>query len=212
MGCQFSSSPGSEIAQAALQGQLILLRRLLIKYQAQKNHDRSHVSYRDAYGWSALHMASLMGNSKVMELLIDCQWEVDAKNNEGQTPLYVAADHLQEKACLLLLRAGAEPKFVQGRLQNLYLKPIIAAFEDEKLSHEEREEKRIQAQKKSSKKMTRPKKSVSYVNLGGLFPSSSETPQLTPRDLLLTERAASEPAIHQSETLVMPFDNTKEDG
>lgn len=59
-------------------------------------------------GFSALHLAAYLGKASVIRLLLStCPEAVDLTNNDGETPLHIAASEGRFEAVVELLRAGA---------------------------------------------------------------------------------------------------------
>jgi ankyrin repeat protein len=61
------------------------------------------VNARNRSGWSALHMAAMMGHKKMCETLLDCGADVNATNENGETALHLAANGNAVDVCGLLL-------------------------------------------------------------------------------------------------------------
>ena len=201
-------TPSEILLESALNGRIGQVQEILLE-ASRKNeeHRLSLVNVVDAMGWSSLHRASLMGHVDVMALLIEAGADIELTTKNGETALYIAADHLHTEACELLLRSGASPRLIPAeregsRLIHLFLKPMVnkkveeskregagSIFEDE---HSVANEKDIPPAVEGSKKSRsekKAKKSVSYVNLNKLLDDQpvlcSPSPQLTPRDLEL---------------------------
>lgn len=69
-------------------------------------------------GFSALHLAAYLGKASVIRLLVSaCPEAGDLTNNDGETPLHIAASEGRVEAVIELLRAGANPLLqdVDGR-------------------------------------------------------------------------------------------------
>lgn len=72
---------------------------------------------RDREGQTALHLIcgstispkSNNRSARIMGLLIDAKADINAKNNRGQTPVYLAVRHARAELATMLLRAGADP-------------------------------------------------------------------------------------------------------
>jgi hypothetical protein len=202
-------TPSEILLESALNGRIWQVQAILLE-ASRKNeeHRLSLVNAVDAMGWSSLHRASLMGHVDVIALLIEAGADIELTTKNGETALYIAADHLHTEACELLLRSGASPRLIPAeregsRLIHLFLKPLVkkegdkskregagSIFEDE---HSVANEKDIPPAVEGSKKSRsekKAKKSVSYVNLNKLLDDqpvvlSSPSPQLTPRELEL---------------------------
>jgi len=59
-------------------------------------------------GWTALHYAASCGFDSLIDVLIDRGADVNACDDEGKTPLFVAIDHNQWRVAELLRRKGAQ--------------------------------------------------------------------------------------------------------
>lgn len=71
----------------------------------------AEVNARSDRGWSALHQSALSGHGgvdRVAALLLARGANVDAVNNDGDTPLIVAARHDHRATALVLLEGGAK--------------------------------------------------------------------------------------------------------
>jgi ankyrin repeat protein len=79
------SAFGGAIHDAASFGDLGKIKALL-------KDDPALISSRDQNGDTALHVAALFGHRDVVELLLANQADVNAKDNDGWTPLHCAAD------------------------------------------------------------------------------------------------------------------------
>ena len=66
--------------------------------------------YRDPQGFSAVHLAALAGNFGVMQALLDRKPDLEAKDNLGRTPMFLAAMNRHRSVVALLKRAGAKPQ------------------------------------------------------------------------------------------------------
>ncbi len=58
---------------------------------------------------AALHMAARRGNVEVIEALLDCGADLEARDSAGDTPLRRAVNCNQLEAAKLLLARGADP-------------------------------------------------------------------------------------------------------
>ncbi len=73
---------------------------------------------------SALHSAAITGNDRVVRLLLDHGADLDARDEQGRTPLYIAIDYGKAKQVAgQLLKAGADPTIAAANL----LTPLDAA-------------------------------------------------------------------------------------
>ena len=59
-------------------------------------------------GWPALHLAAMMGQVKVVRLLLDRGANIDAQNSSRWTALMNAAHHDKVDVVCLLLERGAD--------------------------------------------------------------------------------------------------------
>jgi hypothetical protein len=181
-------TPSEVLLEAALNGRIWQVQEILLQ-ASRKNeeHRLSLVNAVDAMGWSSLHRASLMGYVDVMALLIEAGADIELTAKNGETALYIAADHLHHEACELLLRSGASPRLIpregeRSHLIHLFLKPLVnkegekskregvgSIFEEEyRVAKEEDLPPAVEGSKKSHSEK-KAKKSVSYVNLNKLL-------------------------------------------
>jgi len=59
--------------------------------------------------WTAMHLAISKGKNDIVHLLSVNKQLIEAKNKDGETPLWFAARYKNLEACELLLKAGADP-------------------------------------------------------------------------------------------------------
>ncbi|KAM4691392.1 caskin-2 [Rhinophrynus dorsalis] len=102
----------NELIQAVKNGDVGTVQKLLAKLRTSKNKllgstKRLNINHQDADGFSALHHASLSGNSELLLLLLEMQAAVDIKDGNGMRPLHYAAWQGQPEPVRLLLRASA---------------------------------------------------------------------------------------------------------
>jgi ankyrin repeat protein len=83
----------------------------------------------NAAGSTPMHMAAMVGNRKVAELLIARHANVNARTRPGVTPLHFASYHRHMEVTRLLLEQGAE---VNAAMEYGYT-PLFKAVEPEKL-------------------------------------------------------------------------------
>ena len=91
---------------AALFGRQVETARLLIDHAADVNARRGGSGWPRA-GWTALHYAAGYGFLDLIEPLLERGAAVDAKDDEGRTPVEVAIEEKHHEAAELLLRRGA---------------------------------------------------------------------------------------------------------
>ena len=68
-------------------------------------------------GRSAFHVASSMGQTDMVRLLIDAGAQIDASDSDGRTPLRLAVENGQSETAMALVGAGAstDAKDYRGR-------------------------------------------------------------------------------------------------
>uniref|UniRef100_A0A7R9T4C9 Uncharacterized protein n=3 Tax=Ostreococcus sp. 'lucimarinus' TaxID=242159 RepID=A0A7R9T4C9_9CHLO len=64
---------------------------------------------RDKQLRSGLHYACGRGDVAVVEAMISCGAEIDALDQDGYTPLHIAAGYLHEQVISVLMKSGADP-------------------------------------------------------------------------------------------------------
>lgn len=103
----FANEPCSPLHEAVKKGDLDIL-SLLIENGAE-------VDIQDNSGSTPLHLASGMGNERILSLLLRHQGvkQMDATNAEGLTPLRLAIRNGHVSIVKMLLDAGAD---VNGRI------------------------------------------------------------------------------------------------
>ena len=82
------------------------------------------VNVADRHGDRALHIAARNGDIQTVQLLVDCGADVNALNEDGQTPLHTAAGGLKDcpELCSILLKHNAKIDAVdRDRNQPLHL-------------------------------------------------------------------------------------------
>lgn len=90
---------GEEVLNAARRGDLIHLEFLL-------ERDAS-VDFRDQYGLTAIHMASIKGYKDVVMLLVEFGSDLECTEAEGRTPLHMAAVGGNKDTVEVLINRGA---------------------------------------------------------------------------------------------------------
>jgi|688.fasta_scaffold935722_1 ankyrin repeat protein len=68
-------------------------------------------TYKDENGLTALHFASMYGNTEVIAALSHTIGNINMQDNSGRTPLYLACQYNQPKVVHLLLKLGAVVNF-----------------------------------------------------------------------------------------------------
>jgi RNA polymerase sigma factor, sigma-70 family len=91
---------------AALFGRQVETAQLLIEYGADPNVRRGGMGWPRA-GWTALHYAAGYGFLSLLGPLLDRGAAINAKDDQGRTPLEVAIEEKQHEAAELLLQRGA---------------------------------------------------------------------------------------------------------
>jgi ankyrin repeat protein len=91
---------------AALFGRQVETAQLLIASGADVSARRGGIGWPRA-GWTALHYAAGYGFVSLIEPLLNRGAAIDAKDDEGRTPLEVSIEEKQHEAAELLLRRGA---------------------------------------------------------------------------------------------------------
>jgi ankyrin repeat protein len=100
-----SSQCRRQLLRAARAGELDTVKKLLLFFKS----DEAFVNGRDTEtGNTALHIASRHGHMEVMEVLLECGAQVNALNNAGSTPFFLATEGLHKTPSLLLLEWGAD--------------------------------------------------------------------------------------------------------
>lgn len=74
------------IDQVALSGNISAAKELL-------KRDSNLVSRKDEFGRTALHFAAVAGHTNIVELLVGNGADINAKNNDGHTPLMLAREY-----------------------------------------------------------------------------------------------------------------------
>merc|ERR1712048_16620 len=78
----------------------------------------------DENGASALHYAALDGHDHVCNLLLECDAAVNARDNDGITPLLLAAENGQPSAIAALIAARADVNACDWERRNT---PVLLA-------------------------------------------------------------------------------------
>jgi ankyrin len=102
-----SSKRGKENATtlmhtAALHGHVAMTRQLL-----KLRRDAIHI--QDETGKNPLHLAAMMGHSRIVNILVNAGSNVHAQDRTRMTPLHLAAEDGDEEIVKILLRLGADP-------------------------------------------------------------------------------------------------------
>ena len=134
---ELAPSRGEVLLEAALNGRSVWVRAMLLEQAKEgKESTIAVVNYKDSFGWTPLHRASLMGHGEIIDMLVSSGADINSKTNMGETPLYIAADNAHEECCLYLLRAGSSMQNIEGEKNTLvltYLKPLLQRLEGEKM-------------------------------------------------------------------------------
>jgi len=91
---------------AAMFGRQVETAQLLVEHGADPNARRGGLGWPRA-GWTALHYAAGYGFLSLLGPLLDRGAAIDAKDDQGRTPLEVAIEEKQHEAAELLLQRGA---------------------------------------------------------------------------------------------------------
>eukprot|EP00941_MAST-03F_sp_MAST-3F-sp1_P005020 g5020.t1 len=90
---------------AACQGHIKILKLLVREMlRAKPKHD---LDIKDSGGWTALHLASTVGNLECVQALLKAKCNVRTVNNHGFTPLHCAAGRGHTEVVRTLIDAGA---------------------------------------------------------------------------------------------------------
>ena len=98
-----NETPLSEFHQAAYNGQLDKMRKIIRKEEI-KNIDE-----RDSIGRTALHWGTAAGNVELVVFLMDRKAKINATDRLGWTPLTMAALYGHDTIVRFLLSRGADP-------------------------------------------------------------------------------------------------------
>ncbi|XP_051780189.1 ankyrin repeat domain-containing protein 7-like [Erpetoichthys calabaricus] len=94
----------NELHAAASVGDLDRLEQLL-----NRKGKKANVNKADKENRTLLHVACAGGHSDVVSFLVENQAELDPIDDEHQTPLIMAVQHMREECVLILLKNGANP-------------------------------------------------------------------------------------------------------
>jgi len=87
------ADPQKEIRCLAQGGNVFMVRELARSVDVNR--------CKDSAGFSPLHLAAMAGRLEVCRMLVeDLGADVDIRNNDGQTPLHIAAIHNRDKVRL----------------------------------------------------------------------------------------------------------------
>jgi ankyrin repeat protein len=116
-------SPRIELIEAAKRGDVPTTRKLL-------EGGNSDLSVADGFGRTALHYAARLGHEDIMRILIEAGAQVDAKDNDGYTPLLRAIQGGDSNfgAVRQLLDAGADRTTRAGDVGAVELARSIGAL------------------------------------------------------------------------------------
>ena len=65
------------------------------------------INAKDSQGNNILHVASMYGLHEAIPFLREIGLNIDSKNDNGETALFLAADHNQALSLFILLKSGA---------------------------------------------------------------------------------------------------------
>ncbi|XP_047325498.1 protein VAPYRIN-like [Impatiens glandulifera] len=91
---------GEAVLDAARRGDLLHLEALLER--------DATTNFRDQYGLTALHVASIKGFKDAVMTLVDFGAEIDCRDGEGHTPLHLAAEGGHLETAQVLINRGAD--------------------------------------------------------------------------------------------------------
>ncbi|XP_039605455.1 putative ankyrin repeat domain-containing protein 20A2 isoform X2 [Polypterus senegalus] len=94
----------NELHAAASVGDLDRLEQLL-----NRKGKKANVNKADKENRTLLHVACAGGHNDVVSFLVENQAELDPIDDEHQTPLIMAVQHMREECVLILLKNGANP-------------------------------------------------------------------------------------------------------
>jgi hypothetical protein len=75
----------------------------------ESRHDGSDDEQVTLKKWTALHQCVRLSNTKMMKILLDLGANVEIKDADGETPVFVASSSSDPELARLLLQAGANP-------------------------------------------------------------------------------------------------------
>eukprot|EP00961_Rhodomonas_salina_P098316 1323130-Rhodomonas_salina.2 len=80
--------------------------RVLNQWKETKGTVGGDVEWRDPEGFAALHFAALSGDPDMVNALLQKKADPNARNDDGNTPLHLAALTAQLNACRVLAEIG----------------------------------------------------------------------------------------------------------
>jgi len=83
---------------------------------------------RDKQLRSGLHYACGRGDVAVVEAMISCGAEIDALDQDGYTPLHIAAGYLHEQVISVLMKSGADPSLEDNSGRSVFMHLIAFTF------------------------------------------------------------------------------------
>ena len=81
-------------------------------------------------GGTPLHVAAMKGYIDIIELLLESGANIDAVNDDQETPLYKSCNFNQLDAVKVLLRYGANPNTSSGLHDYNTLQPVLSRLKD----------------------------------------------------------------------------------
>lgn len=105
----------NELHLAAKHGDLVTVTKLLAG-----NNMKMTVNAVDENGFTPLMYASIIGDVKISEMLIENGADVNAQNQSGATALMLAAKYNHLKLCKKLVKSGANAKLKTTNRQTAF--------------------------------------------------------------------------------------------
>lgn len=90
---------------------------------------------RDGWGRTPLHLAALLGETFLGEILVLAGADPDARNTAGNAPIHLAAEAGQARFCAMLLDNGAKPNLAAGAGSQTAMHMAAGRARDSKDAH-----------------------------------------------------------------------------